>query len=139
MQDHNTNLRIKMNLPSFVCIKDSSIVEAGLGAFASEDIPAGRVLGDYTGAIVPEDSEGDYVLMVQGYNDKGREVSVCIDAESTDSGWPRYLNSVRNGAKPNCKFFINGDKISVKSIRDISQGSELLVDYGPDYVFPGDS
>jgi len=125
-------------VPDFVRIGPSRI--AGLGAFATKPIRKNQVLGDYTGDVVDDDAEGDYVLAVQGYNDRGRKVEVAIDAWNPHtSSWARYLNSVRGGAAPNCKFFINGDKISVRALRDIAVGEELLVDYGEDYWDDWDS
>jgi len=99
------------------------------------DLKKDAVLGDYTGDDVDSDTDGDYVLMIQGYNSKGRSVNRYIDAASPNSGWPRYLNSVKknDGLQKNCTFFINGDKISVKTTRKVAAGSELLVDYGDEY------
>jgi SET domain-containing protein len=124
-----------MNCPNYIEIRKSSIYNAGKGAFALKLIKKGEIIGDYTGKEVDEDADGDYVLMIQGYNDKGKEVNRTIDAEDESSGWPRYLNSVRkgDGLRKNCTFFLNGDKVSVKTLRDIQAGEELLVDYGHEY------
>jgi SET domain-containing protein len=127
-----------MKLPPIVELRNSSIEGAGIGVFATQSIEKDVVIGDYTGMEVDPETEGDYVLLIQGYDENGKEVLRCIDAQDKDhSGWPRYLNSVRrgDGLKKNCKFFINRDKISVKTTKDILSGEELLVDYGPDYVF----
>ena len=131
-----------MNIPSFISIRTSLIPDAGLGAFATQKLYKNTILGDYTGEELDyeEDDDdlinGDYVLMVQGYNNRGKEVFKVIDAKDPNkSDWPRYLNSVKrgDGKKENCKFFINGNKISVKTIRDIEIGEELLVNYGDEY------
>jgi SET domain-containing protein len=124
-----------MDVPNNVKIAKSTIPNAGLGAFATKHLKIGQILGDYTGEEVTEDADGDYVLMIQGYNSKGKSVNRFIDAQDPSSGWPRYLNSIRkgDGLKKNCKFFINGDRVSVKTLRDIEPGEELLVDYGQEY------
>lgn len=124
-----------MDLPDYIDIRTSSIPNAGQGAFATKLLYKGQILGDYTGKEVTEDADGDYVLMVQGYNSKGKEVNRFIDAEDPSSSWPRYLNSIKrgDGRKKNCAFFINGDKVSVKTLREIQPGEELLVDYGHEY------
>ena len=129
-----------MSTPSYITIRDSTIEGAGSGAFAAEELVKGRYLGDYTGKELDPNSseaEGDYVLFIQGYDSKGKEVLRCIDAVSETSDWPRFINSIRegDGLKANCKFFINRDKVSVQALRVIAIGEELLVDYGHDYVF----
>jgi SET domain-containing protein len=125
-----------MDLPDNVYIAESKIPGAGLGAFAASNIEKHTVLGDYTGRECSSEDDGDYVLYIQGYDHKGREVEKCIDAaDPKTSGWPRFLNSIKkgDGQVANCKFFINKDKISVKAIAFIRKGQELLVDYGHEY------
>jgi SET domain-containing protein len=122
-------------VPPNVYIDTSKIPGAGLGAFAALPIRKNEVLGDYTGRECTIYDDGDYVLLIEGHNGRKRIVR-CIDAEDpATSGWPRYLNSVmrKNKSDQNCTFFINGDKISVKAIKDIMPGSELLVFYGDQY------
>ena len=117
-------------------MRESSIPGAGLGVFAWRDLEADLVLGDYVGEECDEDADGDYVLYVSGYNSKGKEVEMCVDAENKEtSNWSRYINSVRagDGRVKNAKFFIRGSGISVKTIRPIKRGEEVLVDYGPEY------
>ena len=119
-----------------IIVRESSIPGAGLGVFAWRDLEADLVLGDYVGEECDEDADGDYVLYVSGYNSKGKEVEMCVDAENKEtSNWSRYINSVRagDGRVKNAKFFIRGSGISVKTIRPIKRGEEVLVDYGPEY------
>lgn len=125
-----------MDLPPNVLIKESSIPGAGLGAFAAKPIFKNEILGDYTGRECTEDDDGDYVLLIEGYDSRGRRVNRCIDAQDPEtSAWPRYLNSIRrgDGRVANCKFFINNTKVSVRAIVNIPAGTELLVNYGDEY------
>jgi hypothetical protein len=127
---------LRVEVPAYIFIAKSSIPGAGLGAFAALDIEKHAILGDYTGEECSVDDDGDYVLYIQGYDNRGNEVERCINAANPEtSGWPRYLNSIMegDGRVANCKFFINKSKISVKAIAFIPKGQELLVDYGREY------
>lgn len=124
-----------MDLPPNVFIAESTIPGAGLGAFAAADIREGQVLGDYTGRECTKYDDGDYVLHIMGHNGR-KNIERCIDAQDpVTSGWPRYLNSIKrgDGRSKNCTFFINRDKVSVKAIKKIKAGTELLVNYGNEY------
>jgi hypothetical protein len=132
-----------MDLPFNVEIKTSSIPGAGLGAFAKVNIPKDFVLGNYEGEKVSIHSEGDYVLYMEGYNDNGKFIKMCIDAKDPAlSSWARYINGEKDGIpKKNVKFFIRSFRrdgklascIGVQATRDIVRGEELITNYGPDY------
>lgn len=120
-----------------ILIKPSLIPGAGDGAFAYKFIPKDTILGDYIGDECSEDSDGDYVLYVAGYNAYGEEIERCINAENkATSNWTRYINSIKqgDGRTKNAKFIVRGrDTVSVKTIKDIQAGEEILVDYGNEY------
>jgi hypothetical protein len=134
-----SRLSIQLSRP-LIKIKDSSIPGAGLGAFVTRDVESGTHLGDYKGEKCKEEDDGDYVLYVSGYTLKGKEVEMCLDAQDPEkSNWTRYINSIKagDGRVKNAKFFIRSTSrdvaIGVKTIRMISKGDEILVDYGAEY------
>jgi hypothetical protein len=44
------------------------------------------------------------------------------------------LNDSNNsGYINNCKFFVDGDNVTILSIKDISIGEELFISYGSEY------
>ena len=128
-----------------IAIRLSSIAGAGWGAFADRDLRSDEVLGDYDGTLVDATASGPYVLAIEGYDEDGRDVQMCIDAaDPATSSWPRFINSVRqgDGRVVNCRFFLRGRhrprrgevcKVSVRTTRPIARGDELLLDYGNEY------
>lgn len=108
----------------------------GLGVFARQAIPSGMFLGHYVGVRVSNETDGDYVLSAEGYDQDGRYVSeFSIDAaDKSRSNWTRYLNSVNADEVKNCDWYIDiGRTIGIKTIRPISAGEELLLDYGNEF------
>ena len=87
-------------LPDCVTIKPSTV--HGLGLFATQDIPAGTVLG------------------TSHYFIKGWDTVI-----RTPLGG--FYNHSEN---PNCKTDVNGDFDNLVVIKDISKGEELLAKYG---------
>ena len=115
--------------PDAVQIRPSGIPGAGIGAFAIAPIPAGALVGEYTGRIVPTGTPGDYVL------DTG--AGYAIDAEDTRWGsWTRFVNSP--GGPPNLEFVKGVNEagqftIFLRALRSITPGEELICDYGAHY------
>lgn len=120
-----------------ISIRESLIPNAGLGAFAKIDIEVNTFLGFYEGKPCTDDDDGDYVLSVSGYNDKGQYIVKCVDAQAlpweSNTNWTRYINGIKRGGIRNVTFYIRGNKIGVKTVKKIFKGQELLLDYGPDY------
>lgn len=115
-------------------VRASSIAGAGLGVFATKLLPRKAVLGRYCGehltqqqydARYPDGELGEYVLQVSK--------NLYVDARDPAlSNWPRYINDPRGSSarRANVEFTRSG---SVRTLRDILAGEEILVDYGPYY------
>jgi hypothetical protein len=92
-------------------------------------------LGEYRGKIVLGSPSGAYVL------DSGH--GFAWDASDTSlSAWPRFINSSQwqgtQLAEPNVQFVkgINENEeftVFIRALREIKQGEELFIDYGPYY------
>lgn len=102
----------------------------GRGVFATEWIPEGTRLVEYTGerltvreaeARYPEDDPSvDYHTFLFAIDD-----DVVIDASRRGS-MARWIN---HGCDPNCDAVVEEKRIFIESIRDIAPGEELLYDY----------
>jgi SET domain-containing protein len=97
----------------------------GLGLFATETIPKGRRIIEYTGPLIPneevEKSDGKYFF---GVNSKW-----SIDG-SGRSNIARYIN---HSCRPNAEAFISGRRVWIWSKRKIKAGEEIAYDYGEEY------
>ena len=97
----------------------------GLGLFASEPIPAGRRIIEYTGPLIPnaevEKRRGKYFF---GVNSKW-----AIDG-SPRSNIARYIN---HSCRPNAEAIVSGRRVWVWSKRRIKAGEEITYDYGKEY------
>jgi SET domain-containing protein len=119
----------------------------GLGAFATRDLPAGAYLGQYTGRVTTFDeamaaerrgeTSGAYFACVE---DGPFGERLVVDAEDASSGWPRFINHSKRRA--NCQNIearrpLPGVRVPVglfvQTLRPVSAGEELLVDYGDWY------
>ena len=120
---NNTNYKLTL--------KKSKIRGAGLGVFADEDIPDGKLLSNYDGKLVrrsKNDFDPDYSMEI---NDR-----YVIDG----SEYPRPLTSMINdtyGTKKvyNCEFLVREKEkvVQILTIKPIAKGDELYIDYGGDY------
>ncbi len=115
------------------------------GLYAGEDIERGTFLLDYAGyvSVVLGDehdtNRSSYLLNL--FSDE--ESAIYIDVDAARAGnEARFLNDwhgVPGAEEPNCQFWpyydsVTGEKrMGVKTIRDVSVGQELLVDYGGKY------
>lgn len=127
-------------------IKKSTRPGAGLGAFATQDIPAGLDLGRYYGVLVneePEDSTYTWQLDSDHVDILGRpyHVQKFIDGKTFIENNPlRYVNSPigkdedwlintvekqKGSARDGCVHYYTN--------RKIKKGEELFVDYGEIY------
>ena len=66
----------KYPVPSFIELKDSSIPNAGTGAFATKFIPGGYILGSYKGKIYNED---EYKKLEAAKKESGYAWKVSLD------------------------------------------------------------
>jgi SET domain-containing protein len=97
----------------------------GLGLFASEPIPAGRRIIEYTGPLVTNEEverrRGKYFF---GVNSKW-----AIDG-SPRTNTARYIN---HSCRPNAEAIVSGRRVWVWSKRKIKAGEEITYDYGREY------
>jgi SET domain-containing protein len=97
----------------------------GLGLFATEPIPKGTRIVEYTGPLIPneevEKRNGKYFF---GVNSKW-----SIDG-SLRSNVARYIN---HSCRPNAEAFISGRRVWIWSARKIRAGEEIAYDYGEEY------
>lgn len=108
-------------------LRDSPI--QGRGAFATRRIRKGTRIIEYTGERITQD-EAD-----ERYDDEamGRhhtflftlDEKTVIDA-AVDGNEARFIN---HSCDPNCQALIEGDKIFIYALKDISPGTELVYDY----------
>ena len=98
----------------------------GLGLFASEPIPAGRRIIEYTGPLVSNEEverrkTGKYFF---GVNSKW-----SIDG-SPRGNTARYIN---HSCRPNAEAIVSGRRVWIWSKRKIRAGEEITYDYGREY------
>ena len=113
-------------------LKKSGIARAGKGLFVKRDFATNEKLGDYKGqrmsvaAFAAQRPESAY-----GYRFKDK----IIDAKKTQSTITRNINDARDDAKTNSEFVdrIRQNKVEVLATKPIKSGSEVFVDYGPNY------
>ena len=121
----------------------------GQGVFALREIPAGRLLGRYTGqlltlreadeALAAGDTSGDYFYLLKKENSLLEPM--ILDAEGDEQSWCRFVNHSKRRAncdlleveEPIGPFTLPLDIVVMVSTRTIAPGSELLFDYGSDY------
>jgi SET domain-containing protein len=100
----------------------------GRGVFATEKIPKGTTLIEYTGEIVTwkvadkryaDEKSGFHTFL---FDIDGRKV---IDAGvgGNDARW------INHSCAPNCQAVGDGDKIFIETIKTIQPGEELVYDY----------
>jgi uncharacterized protein len=108
-------------------VRRSSI--QGLGAFATERIPAGTTIIEYAGqrltpaesdARYPDDADERHHTFLFMIDD-----DVVIDA-SVNGNDARFIN---HSCDPNCDAVIEEGRIWIEALRDIEPGEELAYDY----------
>ena len=107
----------------------------GLGAFATEGIPAGTRLIEYAGArISPQEAHARYPDSTPGATHHTElfaiDDDIVIDA-SVDGNEARFIN---HSCDPNCDAVIEDGRIWIETIRDVASGEELAYDYA--FVLP---
>ena len=101
----------------------------GRGVFATQTIPRGTSIGEYTGEYLTEDE----VNRRYDDNTAGRASTflfqvtddLYIDAER-EGGEMRYMN---HSCDPNCETEVVGTRVVIRTITTIPAGQELTYDY----------
>jgi len=117
-------------------VKKSTLPNAGKGLFTKVSIPKGALIVEYRGKVTTwkdvkdDDGKNGYIFYVKRYH--------VIDALPTKKPLARYANDARGltrikGLTNNCDYITKGLKAYIESKRSIEAGSEIFVDYGPDY------
>ncbi|RYD56101.1 MAG: SET domain-containing protein [Sphingobacteriales bacterium] len=117
-------------------IRTSTIPGAGNGLFTKVFIPKGTRIIEYTGKVTSwkdanhADGKNAYIFFINRNN--------VIDALRYKSSLARYANDARGltrvkGIKNNCEYIIEKKRVYIDALRDIPEGSEILVSYGQEY------
>jgi len=117
-------------------VKRSTLKGAGKGLFTTKDIPKGKKIVEYKGRIVKwkdvdsRDGLNGYIYYVSRNH--------VIDAFPTKEALARYANDAKgivrtDGLNNNCTYRIEGRRVFIYSMKNISAGSELFVGYGKEY------
>jgi SET domain-containing protein len=117
-------------------VKKSTLPNAGKGLFTKVFIPKGSLIVEYKGKITTwkevkdDDGKNGYIFYVKRYH--------VIDALPTKKPLARYANDARGltrikGVTNNCDYITKELKAYIESKKNIPAGSEIFVDYGPDY------
>jgi SET domain-containing protein len=98
----------------------------GLGLYATEFIPAGRRIIEYTGRLITnaEVERRKWGKYFFGVDDK-----YSIDGSQRDN-LARYVN---HSCRPNADAFISGKRVWIWSKRAIKAGEEITYNYGKEY------
>jgi len=101
----------------------------GVGAFATHRIPSGTRLVEYAGQrLTQAQAEARYPEVV---GERHHTFLFAIDAEvvidaAVDGNEARWIN---HSCAPNCDAVIDGGRIWIETIRNVSPGEELAYDY----------
>jgi uncharacterized protein len=99
----------------------------GLGLFATEVIPKGVRIFEYTGKIITN-AEADAMPGKPRYLYDLSKTHTLDGSPRSNIG--RYAN---HSCKPNGVIYIYGGRIFVKSLREIQPDEEITYDYGKEY------
>ena len=118
-------------------IKESTIPGAGNGLFATDLIKAGSAIAEYSGErLTKKMLDRRYGTATAPYCIKLKH-NVFIDAAAHRSA----ASLVNHGGQENANarfvalFQRRPQTIELRALRDITQGEEILVDYGKEYRF----
>jgi hypothetical protein len=108
-------------------ISQSCIIDAGLGVYTKDFIPANSLIDNYTGEYRPRCFSRYYFKIREGVGIDAFDYPRCYMGMLNDSYGTTYSN--------NCKFVVDldNDTVSVWSIKDIKEDEELFISYGEDY------
>ncbi len=117
-------------------IKSSQIPNAGLGLYTLVDIKNDTYIVEYTGAITTwkeadhQDGDNPYLFYINEDH--------VIDGSKNTTSKSKYANDARGltrvqGLRNNSTFIEDGIRVFIQATRNIKAGSEIFVNYGPDY------
>lgn len=113
----------------FLKVKRSHV--AGLGCFAREAVPAGRLLGAYLGARVSLDNARAVPGPYEFYMDQGRRSYIVDGQEVHQASILRFVNHTEDAALLNTSFErVDGCGIVAVTTRPVARHQELLAHYG---------
>lgn len=103
----------------------------GMGVFVQQWVPANTRILEFTGKRVNRE-------MIDHFVSRGSSDSFLQVGENEFIGASGRLDDyVNHSCEPNCGLEFEGDRIYLKSIKDITHGSEITYDYATSqYVFP---
>lgn len=118
-------------------IQPSNIPGAGRGLFARKPIPTGTVLGIYHGHRISTlqrvyDLKDDQFVFVLAQPDRR---TLWIDG-NVPSNYLRFINGTRSRTQKQCvnvEAYQYAGILRFRATRSISAGTELILDYGPEY------
>ena len=123
-------------LPYYIEVKESTIPNSGSGVFATCDIPANTVIGEYLGKVytgkeIEKNEHSEYVWEVL----KNGKVSKIIDGQFKKySSWSRYINTCQSKSGCNADYYQYNQRIFVRTRKLIPAGQEIFAYYGDNYV-----
>ena len=128
-----------------IVIRRSNIKNAGLGVFANTFLKKGMILGYYKGRVYDAYNlkkeefalldKSAYVMAIYKDNEMISYID-SSDANKSRSNWTRYINGSKSKKqKPNVTFTQKISRVYIETLRDIKTGEELIVDYGPEYIW----
>lgn len=117
-------------------VKTSTIPNAGKGLFTKKFIPKGTRIVEYKGRrttwkdVKDEDGKNVYIFFINRNN--------VIDGARSMKSLARYANDARGlsrikGVTNNADYIVEDLRAFIEAKKDIPAGSEIFVDYGPDY------
>lgn len=106
----------------------------GYGVFAKSAIPAGTVIGDYIGILIPEKAEAEFE---KKYGLYGRyfDENFTIFPKNPDV---KGVHKINHSCAPNCEVYSYKNHILHFALRKIFKGEELTIDYALDKPDPTD-
>lgn len=130
-------------VPRWAVVRSSTLADAGLGLFAAQDLPAEFELGQYVGTIhrgTVFTSVGAYTWEITPQRPSVQGEMMWIDGEQHGSGLLhdtpnnlRYVNCANEDTDINTEMFQRGECVFYRTTREVKQGEELLMTYGPCY------
>ena len=116
-------------------VKKSTLPGAGLGLFAKSNISKGSRIVEYKGRRttwkeVENDYKNGYIYTIDPQH--------VIDAKTYRKALARYANDAqgmvrKNGIKNNARYVVDGLKVYIEAVKNVSAGSEIFVSYGKEY------